>query len=178
MLYVISIVLSRHFFPSNVLTHMDKDDREHLQNGEDFNSIIEVSFSFIFLAISYFVSQAFGQSFLQSDISIFRQNLQALETLNNKHKLFSKVSKRSMKTQLNISLYLSLGAVQDYHVAAIFTSPSSCAGEQIAESSRRRDMLVHIQHGVHQLQELSHGVAACISGQHGGTFGATATVSY
>ena len=35
--------------------------------------------------------QGFGNSFLQSDITIFKQNLLALEALNTKHKLYSKV---------------------------------------------------------------------------------------
>ena len=35
--------------------------------------------------------QAFGHSFLQKDIALFKQNLSALETLNKKHKLYSKV---------------------------------------------------------------------------------------
>lgn len=42
------------------------------------------------LFLSFFL-QAFGQSFLQKDISLFRQNLSSLETLNKKHKLYSKV---------------------------------------------------------------------------------------
>lgn len=41
-----------------------------------------------------FSRQAFGQSFLQSDIGIFRQNLEALESLNLKWKLYHKVSPR------------------------------------------------------------------------------------
>lgn len=39
---------------------------------------------------SYF--QAFGQSFLQPDIHLFKQNLFYLETLNTKQKLYHKVS--------------------------------------------------------------------------------------
>eukprot|EP00106_Octopus_bimaculoides_P006080 XP_014773522.1 PREDICTED: exportin-6-like [Octopus bimaculoides] len=36
------------------------------------------------------VAQAFGQSFLQPDIALFRQNLESLETLNTKWKLYHK----------------------------------------------------------------------------------------
>lgn len=36
--------------------------------------------------------QAFGQSFLQPDIHLFKQNLFYLETLNTKQKLYHKVS--------------------------------------------------------------------------------------
>lgn len=35
--------------------------------------------------------QAFGQSFLQPDIHLFKQNLFYLETLNTKQKLYHKV---------------------------------------------------------------------------------------
>ena len=38
------------------------------------------------------IMQSFGQSFLQPDISIFRQNLETLESLNSKWKLYHKVS--------------------------------------------------------------------------------------
>jgi hypothetical protein len=37
------------------------------------------------------IMQAFGQSFLQPDIAIFKQNLEALESLNSKWKLYQKV---------------------------------------------------------------------------------------
>lgn len=37
------------------------------------------------------IMQAFGQSFLQTDITIFKQNLLALESLNSKYKLYHKV---------------------------------------------------------------------------------------
>lgn len=39
-----------------------------------------------------FLGQAFGQSFLQPDIHLFKQNLFYLETLNTKQKLYHKVS--------------------------------------------------------------------------------------
>ena len=38
------------------------------------------------------ILQAYGQSFLQPDIAVFRQNLEALEHLNKKWKLYRKVS--------------------------------------------------------------------------------------
>ena len=38
-----------------------------------------------------FLLQAFGQSFLRPDITIFKQNLEALENLNSKCKLYQKV---------------------------------------------------------------------------------------
>ena len=39
--------------------------------------------------------QCFGASFLQSDLAVFKQNLTALESLNTKHKLYSRVSKHT-----------------------------------------------------------------------------------
>ena len=41
--------------------------------------------------------QAFGQSFLQPDIALFKMNLEALENLNAKWKLYQKVSKNSIQ---------------------------------------------------------------------------------
>ena len=38
------------------------------------------------------ILQAFGQSFLQPDIHIFKQNVCYLEALNSKHKLYHRVS--------------------------------------------------------------------------------------
>ena len=43
------------------------------------------------LGIILFPFQSFYHSFLQPDITVFKQNLAALEVLNSKHKLFSKV---------------------------------------------------------------------------------------
>jgi len=37
--------------------------------------------------------QVFGESFLQPDIALFRQNLHALESLNSMHQLYSKVTR-------------------------------------------------------------------------------------
>lgn len=38
------------------------------------------------------IMTSYGQSFLLPDIAIFKQNLEALETLNSKWKLYHKVS--------------------------------------------------------------------------------------
>jgi len=35
--------------------------------------------------------QSYGQSFLQTDIAVFRQNLESLEVLNAKWRLYRKV---------------------------------------------------------------------------------------
>ncbi|XP_078274097.1 exportin-6 isoform X3 [Rhinoraja longicauda] len=65
----------RFFFKSSVLASVQRGTAEELMENE-----------------AQFVSamQAFGQSFLQPDIQIFKQNLFYLETLNTKHKLYHK----------------------------------------------------------------------------------------
>jgi len=72
----------RYFFPSPVIASMLVGDESN-----ENNSLITISHKPQFLAIM----TAFGQSFLQSDITVFRQNLLALEDLNNKQKLYSKL---------------------------------------------------------------------------------------
>lgn len=79
---------------------MDADETtEPIEHEVEFFNIMEVgvhvmqhvvsdrydsfSFSLIF--------QMFGNSFLRPDIILFKQNLCYLETLNTKHKLYSKV---------------------------------------------------------------------------------------
>ncbi|KAK2152122.1 hypothetical protein LSH36_339g04009 [Paralvinella palmiformis] len=63
----------RYFYKSSVL-HRMQDCTEDVENQEQFLSIM----------------QAFGQSFLQPDIDVFRQNLEALQSLNQSWKLYSK----------------------------------------------------------------------------------------
>lgn len=53
---------------------------------------------------SYF--QAFGQSFLQPDIHLFKQNLFYLETLNTKQKLYHKVSASLSQKESFIQVFL------------------------------------------------------------------------
>ncbi|KAL5018253.1 hypothetical protein ScPMuIL_003975 [Solemya velum] len=65
----------RYFFKGNVLMKLNCE-RESMENTEQFNSIM----------------QAYGQSFLQPDITVFKQNLESLESLNTKWKLYSKQS--------------------------------------------------------------------------------------
>jgi len=69
----------RYFFPANILSHMDNDSNDPIENEVEFFNIME----------------SFGHSFLQEDIAVFKQNLVALETLNSKHKLYSKIQFRS-----------------------------------------------------------------------------------
>ncbi|XP_072337474.1 exportin-6 isoform X2 [Scyliorhinus torazame] len=65
----------RFFFKSSVLASIQRGTTEEpMENEAQFASAM----------------QAFGQSFLQPDIQIFKQNLFYLETLNTKHKLYHK----------------------------------------------------------------------------------------
>ncbi|GAB1610031.1 exportin-6-like isoform X1, partial [Argonauta hians] len=59
---------------SNNGSNNSNSSSDLVQNGEQFVAIM----------------QAFGQSFLQLDIALFRQNLEALEALNTKWKLYHK----------------------------------------------------------------------------------------
>lgn len=78
---LLSDVLSRkqrYFFPAPVLAaYLIGDEVGVLNHKNEFLAIM----------------QAFGQSFLQPDITIFKQNLDALEDLNRKQKLYEKIYK-------------------------------------------------------------------------------------
>ena len=64
----------QYFYKSNVIKTMQTGFVEQIDNEQHFMSIM----------------QAYGQSFLQSDISIFKQNLESLEALNARWKLYRK----------------------------------------------------------------------------------------
>ncbi|KAM6156221.1 exportin-6 isoform 1-T1 [Rhynchocyon petersi] len=65
----------RYFFKSSVLASVQRGiAEEQMENEPQFSAIM----------------QAFGQSFLQPDIHLFKQNLFYLETLNTKQKLYHK----------------------------------------------------------------------------------------
>ncbi|XP_051487857.1 exportin-6 isoform X5 [Apus apus] len=65
----------RYFFKSSVLASVQRGAaEEQVENEAQFSAIM----------------QAFGQSFLQPDIHLFKQNLFYLETLNTKQKLYHK----------------------------------------------------------------------------------------
>ncbi|KAL8597658.1 hypothetical protein ACOMHN_031593 [Nucella lapillus] len=63
----------RYFFPNNVLATMQKQEAV-IEHFSDFSTIF----------------QAYGQSFLQPDIGVFKQNLESLEALHYKWKLYGK----------------------------------------------------------------------------------------
>ncbi|XP_055948034.1 exportin-6-like isoform X2 [Argiope bruennichi] len=64
----------RYFFKVNVVNSLGESGNEKIENEQHFTKIME----------------AYGQSFLQPDIVLFKQNLISLETLNNKWKLYYK----------------------------------------------------------------------------------------
>ncbi|XP_071106408.1 exportin-6-like [Haliotis cracherodii] len=63
----------RYFFKGSVMSTLNSQS-EHVENGPQFTTIM----------------QSYGQSFLQPDIAIFKQNLESLESLNSKWKLYHK----------------------------------------------------------------------------------------
>lgn len=71
----------RYFFKSNILSGLLPVERTLASSESDMDHQEQ------FVAIM----EAFGQSFLQPDISIFKQNIEYLEKLNTKWKLYHKV---------------------------------------------------------------------------------------
>lgn len=47
---------------------------------------------YVLMPFNVSLSQTVGNSFLRPDITLFKQNLSYLESLNTKHKLYSKVT--------------------------------------------------------------------------------------
>lgn len=96
----------RYFFKTSVLTSVQRGlPEDNMENEAQFTAAMQVRTctiaSFFYrrrrrsphcLSFSF---QAFGQSFLQPDIHIFKQNLSYLESLNSKHKLYHRVSRVS-----------------------------------------------------------------------------------
>ncbi|KAM4631697.1 exportin-6 isoform 1-T1 [Discoglossus pictus] len=83
----------RYFFRSSVLASVQREGGdEPMENQEQFIAVM----------------QAFGQSFLQPDIHIFKQNLSYLETLNSKHKLYHKKLFRSVMLHQFVSVLLQV----------------------------------------------------------------------
>lgn len=106
----------RFFFKTSVLNSVQRTGaEEHMENEAQFIAAM----------------QAFGQSFLQPDIHIFKQNLSYLEILNTKHKLYHrKLFRNSMlfhfiNVLLQVLLHKSHDLLQDditlalYNMAAV-----------------------------------------------------------
>uniref|UniRef100_A0A096MHN3 Exportin 6 n=1 Tax=Poecilia formosa TaxID=48698 RepID=A0A096MHN3_POEFO len=105
----------RYFFKTSVLTSVQKggvDDT--MENEAQFTAAM----------------QAFGQSFLQTDIHIFKQNLSYLESLNSKHKLYHrKLFRTSMlfhfiNVLLQVLLHKSHDLLQEEMTLAIYNMAS------------------------------------------------------
>lgn len=76
LLFNVLLHNQRFFFKPSVVRSLESSGSQEAEgHREDFLMIM----------------QAFGQSFLLPDIAVFRHNLQALETLNDKWKLYKKV---------------------------------------------------------------------------------------
>ncbi|KAG9470639.1 hypothetical protein GDO78_017129 [Eleutherodactylus coqui] len=83
----------RYFYRSSVLASVHREGGdEPMENQAQFVGVM----------------QAFGQSFLQPDIHLFKQNLGYLETLNSKHKLYHKKLFRAMMLPQFVSVLLQV----------------------------------------------------------------------
>uniref|UniRef100_A0A8C6UCK5 Exportin 6 n=1 Tax=Neogobius melanostomus TaxID=47308 RepID=A0A8C6UCK5_9GOBI len=105
----------RYFFKTSVLTTVQKGASEDvMENEAQFTAAM----------------QAFGQSFLQSDIHIFKQNVSYLESLNSKHKLYHrKLFRTSMlfhfiNVLLQVLLHKSHDLLQEEITLAIYNMAS------------------------------------------------------
>ncbi|XP_077590273.1 exportin-6 [Stigmatopora nigra] len=105
----------RYFFKTSILTSVQRGAPEDAMENE-----------------TQFVAamQAFGQSFLQSDIHIFKQNISYLESLNSKHKLYHrKLFRTSMlfhfiNVLLQVLLHKSHDLLQEEITMAIYNMAS------------------------------------------------------
>ncbi|XP_041673092.1 exportin-6 [Cheilinus undulatus] len=105
----------RYFFKTSVLTSVQRGTADDtMENEAQFTAAM----------------QAFGQSFLQPDIHIFRQNLSYLESLNSKHKLYHrKLFRTSMlfhfiNVLLQVLLHKSHDLLQEEITVAIYNMAS------------------------------------------------------
>lgn len=101
----------RFFFKSSVLSTVQRGGAsEQMENEAQFTAAM----------------QAFGQSFLQPDIHIFKQNLSYLEILNTKHKLYHKKLFQSsmlfhfINVLLQVLLHKSHDLLQDDITVAVY----------------------------------------------------------
>uniref|UniRef100_A0A8B9H1M6 Exportin 6 n=1 Tax=Astyanax mexicanus TaxID=7994 RepID=A0A8B9H1M6_ASTMX len=101
----------RFFFKTSVLSSVQRTGaEEHMENQAQFIAAM----------------QAFGQSFLQPDIHIFKQNLSYLEILNSKHKLYHRKLFRSsmlfhfINVLLQVLLHKSHDLLQDDITVALY----------------------------------------------------------
>uniref|UniRef100_A0A8C7QV62 Importin N-terminal domain-containing protein n=1 Tax=Oncorhynchus mykiss TaxID=8022 RepID=A0A8C7QV62_ONCMY len=105
----------RYFFKTSVLASVQRGSAEEaMENEAQFSAAM----------------QAFGQSFLQPDIHIFKQNLSYLESLNSKHKLYHrKLFRTSMlfhfiNVLLQVLLHKSHDLLQEEIALAVYNMAS------------------------------------------------------
>ncbi|CAB1341276.1 unnamed protein product [Coregonus sp. 'balchen'] len=105
----------RYFFKTSVLASVQRGSPEEaMENEAQFSAAM----------------QAFGQSFLQPDIHIFKQNLSYLESLNSKHKLYHrKLFRTSMlfhfiNVLLQVLLHKSHDLLQEEMGLAVYNMAS------------------------------------------------------
>ncbi|KAK6481864.1 exportin-6-like [Huso huso] len=105
----------RYFFKSSVLASVQRGvSEEPMENKAQFIAIM----------------QAFGQSFLQPDIHIFKQNLSYLESLNSKQKLYHKKLFRTtmlfhfLNVLLQVLVHKSHDLLQDDIALAVYNMAS------------------------------------------------------
>ncbi|KAI3359285.1 hypothetical protein L3Q82_002800 [Scortum barcoo] len=98
--------------------------------GQAFKPFLPSILSLCMEQVYPIVAEAFGQSFLQPDIHIFKQNLSYLESLNSKHKLYHrKLFRTSMlfhfiNVLLQVLLHKSHDLLQEEITVAIYNMAS------------------------------------------------------
>lgn len=103
----------RYFFKSSVLMSLNSKE-ETVENEPQFTAIM----------------QAYGQSFLQTDIAVFRQNLESLEKLNSKWKLYKKpifykgMQLQFMNVLLQVLVHKSHDLLQEEIVVIVYNMAS------------------------------------------------------
>ncbi|KAK7002625.1 Exportin-6 [Biomphalaria glabrata] len=99
----------RYFFKGSVLDSI-KESGDGLENSVQFIAVL----------------QAYGQSFLQTDISLFKQNLESLEALHFKWKLYNKkifsevMSHQFLKVLMQVLIQKSHDLLQEEIVISIY----------------------------------------------------------
>ena len=92
----------KYFYRPSIQQSLSQSAWEEVQNGEQLNRIL----------------QAYGQSFMQTDIGVFRQNLNTLQLLNTRYRLYSKGVFRPLLSQfltvlLQVLIHGSHALLQD-----------------------------------------------------------------
>ncbi|XP_060583375.1 exportin-6-like [Ruditapes philippinarum] len=103
----------KYFFKGSVFTSL-RSKVETVENEAQFSAIM----------------QAYGQSFLQTDIAVFRQNLESLEKLNTKWRLYKKpifytgMLSQFMNVLLQVLVHKSHDLLQEEIVVTIYNMAS------------------------------------------------------